>query len=81
MDSPKTIQNVVSINSPILNKPVNENELTVMPRKADIMKCLNSINSRLSNIEGQLKKIDILEKKVDNFENDMKKTLLSSARK
>ena len=73
MDSPKIIQNMASINSPILNKPVNENELTVIPTNADIMKCLNSINSRLSNIEGQLKKIDILEKKVDNFENDMKK--------
>ena len=73
IDSPKTIQNEASINSPILNKPVNENELTVMLTNADIMKRLNSINSRLSNIEGQLKKIDILERKVDNFKNDMKK--------
>ena len=43
------------------------------PSNADIMKCLEQINLKLDHVDNKLKTLDILQKKVENFESDLSK--------
>ncbi|XP_060576681.1 uncharacterized protein LOC132733999 [Ruditapes philippinarum] len=43
------------------------------PSNCDIMNCLKGIDNKLMNIDSRLKKLEILERKVDKFDEEMKK--------
>jgi hypothetical protein len=47
------------------------------PSNADIIMFLKKIEGKIENVELKLKTLDNLEKKVDNFENDLKKMWLN----
>ena len=47
------------------------------PSNADIIMYLKKIEGKIENVDLKLKTLDILEKKVDNFENDLKKMWLN----
>ena len=53
--------------------PETSNMADNSPSNADIMKCLEKINTRLGNVESKLACLHSLEKKIENFDKDLVK--------